>query len=103
MNPSRRPRIFHPLVAAAADGRRPGAACSTAVARNREPILAVANRLIGHNALRYAPDKLLAPVRGAGEPVELIGTALWLASDASRFVTGAVIPVDGGFSVQSGV
>jgi NAD(P)-dependent dehydrogenase (short-subunit alcohol dehydrogenase family) len=45
----------------------------------------------------------MTPFRRFGDPSELVGTALWLASDASRFVTGAVIPVDGGFSVQSGV
>ncbi len=38
-----------------------------------------------------------------GEPEELVGTILWLASDASRFVTGTVIPIDGGFSAYSGV
>ncbi|MCF8247054.1 MAG: SDR family oxidoreductase [Saprospiraceae bacterium] len=43
------------------------------------------------------------PTRRFGEPEELIGTAVWLASDASKFVTGTVIPVDGGFSAWSGV
>lgn len=38
-----------------------------------------------------------------GEPDDLLGTAIWLASDASRFVTGIVVPVDGGFSAYSGV
>ncbi|MCC6697888.1 MAG: SDR family oxidoreductase [Candidatus Hydrogenedentes bacterium] len=38
---------------------------------------------------------------GVGE--DLIGAALWLASDASRFVTGICVPVDGGFSAFSGV
>lgn len=38
-----------------------------------------------------------------GEPEELTGTVLWLISDASSFVTGTVIPVDGGFSAYSGV
>jgi NAD(P)-dependent dehydrogenase (short-subunit alcohol dehydrogenase family) len=38
-----------------------------------------------------------------GEPDELIGTCLWLCSDASRFVSGVVVPVDGGFSAWSGV
>jgi len=38
-----------------------------------------------------------------GEADELLGTLQWLASDASRFVTGVVVPVDGGFSVFSGV
>ena len=45
----------------------------------------------------------MTPFRRFGDPAELVGTALWLAGDASRFVTGAVVPVDGGFSVQSGV
>ncbi len=43
------------------------------------------------------------PMGRFGEAEELIGAAVWLASDASRFVTGAVIPVDGGFSAFSGV
>ncbi|TVR19647.1 MAG: SDR family NAD(P)-dependent oxidoreductase [Anaerolineaceae bacterium] len=38
-----------------------------------------------------------------GNPDDLSGTLLWLASDASRFVTGIVVPVDGGFSAYSGV
>jgi NAD(P)-dependent dehydrogenase (short-subunit alcohol dehydrogenase family) len=38
-----------------------------------------------------------------GEPNELLGTLVWLCSDASRFVTGVVVPVDGGFSIFSGV
>lgn len=43
------------------------------------------------------------PFSRFGEAEELIGTAVWLSSDASSFVTGTVIPVDGGFSVFSGV
>ena len=43
------------------------------------------------------------PMSRYGEPSELVGTALWLASDASRFVTGIVVPVDGGFSAFSGI
>ena len=38
-----------------------------------------------------------------GQPSDLIGTVLWLISDASRFVAGVVVPVDGGFSAFSGV
>lgn len=38
---------------------------------------------------------------GLGE--DLAGALIWLVSDASSFVTGAVIPVDGGFSAYSGV
>lgn len=43
------------------------------------------------------------PMGRFGEPDELIGAAIWLASDASRFVTGIVLPVDGGFSAASGI
>jgi NAD(P)-dependent dehydrogenase (short-subunit alcohol dehydrogenase family) len=38
-----------------------------------------------------------------GAPEELHGAALWLCSDAASFVTGVVVPVDGGFSAFSGV
>lgn len=37
------------------------------------------------------------PMRRFGEPPELVGAVLWLASDAASFVTGAEICVDGGF------
>lgn len=43
------------------------------------------------------------PMGRFGEADELIGAAVWLASDASQFVTGIVVPVDGGFSAFSGV
>jgi NAD(P)-dependent dehydrogenase (short-subunit alcohol dehydrogenase family) len=43
------------------------------------------------------------PMGRFGEPEELIGTCLWLLSDAAKFVTGIVVPVDGGFSAFSGV
>ena len=38
-----------------------------------------------------------------GTPDDLLGTVLWLLSPASAFVTGVVVPVDGGFSAFSGV
>ncbi len=38
-----------------------------------------------------------------GEPEELVGTLIWLCSPGANFVTGTVIPVDGGFSAFSGV
>lgn len=38
-----------------------------------------------------------------GHPDELIGTLIWLCSDASAFVTGVNVPVDGGFNVFCGV
>jgi NAD(P)-dependent dehydrogenase (short-subunit alcohol dehydrogenase family) len=41
------------------------------------------------------------PFGRLGRPEELLGTLQWLASDASAFVTGTVIPVDGGFDAFS--
>jgi NAD(P)-dependent dehydrogenase (short-subunit alcohol dehydrogenase family) len=43
------------------------------------------------------------PMSRLGAPEDLLGTLLWLVSPASAFVTGVVIPVDGGFSAFSGV
>jgi len=43
------------------------------------------------------------PMGRYGEPEEVVGAVLFLASDASKFVTGTVIPIDGGFSAFSGV
>ena len=43
------------------------------------------------------------PYKRFGDPEELVGTLIWLCSDASKFVTGTIIPVDGGFSAYSGV
>jgi NAD(P)-dependent dehydrogenase (short-subunit alcohol dehydrogenase family) len=43
------------------------------------------------------------PMGRFGTPEDLTGALLWLASPASRFITGAVIPIDGGFSAFSGV
>ncbi len=43
------------------------------------------------------------PMRRFGTPDELVGAVLWLLSPASSFVTGAVIPIDGGFDAYSGV
>lgn len=43
------------------------------------------------------------PMGRFGAPEELVGTMLWLLSPASAFVTGTVIPIDGGFSAFGGV
>jgi NAD(P)-dependent dehydrogenase (short-subunit alcohol dehydrogenase family) len=43
------------------------------------------------------------PMGEFGKPEDLIGACVWLASNASRFVTGAVVPIDGGFNAYSGV
>jgi len=41
------------------------------------------------------------PMNRYGNPEELVGAVLWLASDAASFVTGAEIAVDGGFSAMT--
>jgi NAD(P)-dependent dehydrogenase (short-subunit alcohol dehydrogenase family) len=43
------------------------------------------------------------PMNRFGSPDDLTGALLWLVSPASAFVTGIVVPVDGGFSAFSGV
>jgi NAD(P)-dependent dehydrogenase (short-subunit alcohol dehydrogenase family) len=66
-----------------------------------------------NRALLVHPDGSLTP-RGEqviahtpagrfGEADELIGTLIWLCSPAAAFVTGVIVPVDGGFSMYSGV
>jgi NAD(P)-dependent dehydrogenase (short-subunit alcohol dehydrogenase family) len=41
------------------------------------------------------------PMNRYGQPNELLGATLWLASDAASFVTGAEIAIDGGFSCMT--
>ena len=41
------------------------------------------------------------PMARFGDPLELVGAIIWLASDASKFVTGSEIYVDGGFSCMT--
>lgn len=43
------------------------------------------------------------PMARFGKPEELFGAVQWLSSEASKFVTGTIIEVDGGFSAFSGV
>ncbi len=56
-------------------------------------------------ALTERGQKILdhTPAARFGVPDDLLGTVLWLVSPASAFVTGVVIPIDGGFSAFSGV
>lgn len=51
----------------------------------------------GHSIISHTP------LGRFGEPSELVGALIWLLSDASKFVTGADIVVDGGFTINSGV
>ncbi|GGZ87651.1 SDR family oxidoreductase [Algibacter mikhailovii] len=43
------------------------------------------------------------PMGRYGEPEDLVGTTLWLCGDGAKFVTGVVVPIDGGFAAYSGV
>jgi NAD(P)-dependent dehydrogenase (short-subunit alcohol dehydrogenase family) len=43
------------------------------------------------------------PMNRFGDPDDLVGALIWLMSDASAFVTGVTVPVDGGFNAFSGV
>jgi len=43
------------------------------------------------------------PMGRFGDPAELSGAVLWLCSDKASFVTGAVVPIDGGFSADGGI
>ncbi len=52
---------------------------------------------------RYQRVLQNTPMGRFGEPEELVGTLLYLLSDGSRFVTGTIIPVDGGFNAYAGV
>lgn len=57
------------------------------------------------NQLTPRGNKIISntPMGRFGEPDELQGTLLYLVSDLSKFVTGVIIPVDGGFNAYSGV
>ncbi|MBQ0078019.1 MAG: SDR family oxidoreductase [Bacteroidales bacterium] len=59
----------------------------------------------GTGALKPRGKKIIAntPTHKFGEPEDLVGTMLYLLSDISSFVTGIVIPVDGGYSAFGGV
>jgi NAD(P)-dependent dehydrogenase (short-subunit alcohol dehydrogenase family) len=66
------------------------------------------NRLLltnGNGKMTERGDLIIknTPFNRLGNPDELVGALIWLLSDASKFVTGTVINVDGGFSVFSGV
>lgn len=61
------------------------------------------NPQTGEPSARGAAVLAHTPMRRFGHPDDLAGAALWLASPAASFVTGIVVPVDGGFSAFSGV
>jgi NAD(P)-dependent dehydrogenase (short-subunit alcohol dehydrogenase family) len=68
--------------------------------QNRALLVSTANGELsprGRQILEHTPQRRL------GEPQDLLGALLWLVSPASDFVTGVVVPVDGGFSAYGGV
>ncbi len=40
------------------------------------------------------------PIGRIGQPEEVAELMVWLCSDRSSFMTGAIIPIDGGFVAQ---
>lgn len=56
-------------------------------------------------ALTRRGEQIVAatPAGRFGEPHEVVGTVIWLCSAAASFVTGVVVPVDGGFDAFGGV
>jgi NAD(P)-dependent dehydrogenase (short-subunit alcohol dehydrogenase family) len=67
---------------------------------------AVAPGTIQTEALAAVPESYRAPIREMhpikrfGEPAEVANAILFLASDEASFVTGAILPVDGGYLAQ---
>lgn len=45
----------------------------------------------------------MTPMGRLGHVDDIVGAMLWYVSDASRYVTGTMIPVDGGFTAYAGL
>ncbi len=54
----------------------------------------------GSHPEAYQQIAALHPIKRLGKPEEIAAAAVWLCSDAASFVTGAFLPVDGGYTAQ---
>ena len=71
--------------------------------RTRQNTFLLTDELSGELTDRGRAIIAHTPAGRFGTPEDLLGTVLWLMSPASAFVTGVVVPIDGGFSAFSGV
>lgn len=108
------PRFFATHVYAAAKAAIPGftKSCASYYARQNIRFNAIAPALVDTNMARRAADdeaigqfiRTKQPLDGGrlGKPEDLDAAVVYLLSDASRYVTGQVLVVDGGWSVSEG-
>jgi len=71
--------------------------------RTRQNEFLLIDRQTGELTPRGAAILAHTPMKRFGTPDDLLGAILWLLSPASAFVTGIVVPIDGGFSAFGGV
>lgn len=57
---------------------------------------------MGRDEASLAPHVNRVPLGRPGEPTDIPPVVLFLASDAARYVTGVILPVDGGTSTSTG-
>ncbi len=71
--------------------------------KTRQNEFLLTDRQTGELTARGTAILAHTPMQRFGTPEDLLGAVLWLLSPASAFVTGIVVPIDGGFSAFSGV
>ncbi len=63
----------------------------------------VTDTAIFRNTVKTASEEVLSarhPLHGIGQPEDIVGAAIFLASSEARWVTGVLLPVDGGYTAQ---